>query len=365
MLSSDATDRVLLLSPVDPSGPPGGREMLGRTNLGLLRDLLGDRLFLIKPAKTVSAYRDAWRGHVDGVDAAFIAELIDRIDARGITQLFVDGSNFGAAVAAVKHARPMVRIVTFFHNVEARFFLGSLRMRRSLRALGVLAANYVAERKAVRASDVLVCLSERDSAGLRRLYGRAADAIAPIVLQDRGAGSIAPPPTGRPYALFVGGGFYANIAGIRWFARHVPPRIDLPVKVVGRGMDELGPEFAAIDGVTLVGAVDDLAPWYAGAALVIAPIFDGSGMKTKVAEALMHGKHVAGTAEAFSGYADDVIAANALCADADAFVTAIKRTAYPAWDPAMRALYERDHSPDAARARLARILGLPGQASIS
>lgn len=359
MPSASATDRVLLLSPVDPSGPTGGREMLSRTNLALLGELLGDRLSMIRPARTVSGYRDAWRGYVDGVDAAFIAELLATITARGITQMFVDGSNFGAAVAAVKRAAPHVRIVTFFHNVEARFFLGSLRIRRNLKALGVLGANYVAERKAVRASDVLVCLSERDSAGLRRLYGRGADAIAPMVLQDRGAqGPIAAPPPARRYVLFVGGGFYANIAGIRWFARTVAPRIDMDVMVVGRGMDELANEFAAIPGVTLVGPVDDLAPWYAGAALVIAPIFDGSGMKTKVAEALMFGKHVAGTAEAFSGYAPDVVAANALCADADAFVATLGRTAWPAWDPAMRALYERDHSPHAARARLADILGL-------
>lgn len=347
--------RVLLLSPVDPSGPPGGREMLGRTNLVLLRDLLGKRLWVIRPARTTSSYRDAWRGHVDGVDSAFIAELLACIDRHGITQLFVDGSNFGAAAAAVKRARPGVRIVTFCHNVEARFFWGSFRTRRSVKALGVLAANFVAERKAVRASDVLVTLSARDSDGLKRLYRRGADAVAPIVLEDRLPPTPAAPKPGG-YLLFVGGGFYANIAGIRWFAREVAPRIDRPVMVVGRGMDELAGEFAALDNVTLVGPVDDLAPYYAGAALVIAPIFDGSGMKTKVAEALMHGKHVAGTAEAFSGYAADVVAANALCGDADAFVAAIGAAPAQAFDPGMRALYARDHSPTAAHARLAAIL---------
>ena len=354
---TNTSERVLLLSPVDPAGLPGGREMLSRTNLALLRELLGDRLFLIRPARTTSGYRDAWRGYVDGVDAAFIAELLAGIDRNAITQMFVDGSNFGAAVAAVKRAHPGVRITTFFHNVEARFFWGSFRTRRSPKALSVLAANFVAERKAVRASDVLVTLSDRDSAGLARLYGRRADAVAPIVLEDRLPATLATAMPGG-YLLFVGGGFYANIAGIRWFAQAVAPRIDRPVMVVGRGMDELAADFARLDTVTLVGPVDDLAPWYVGAALVIAPIFDGSGMKTKVAEALMHGKPVAGTAEAFSGYAADVVAANRLCADADAFVAAIAAARAPAFDPAMRALYVRDHSPDAARARLAGILRL-------
>jgi glycosyltransferase involved in cell wall biosynthesis len=359
------TGRILLLSSVDLSVPIGGRAMLGRINLLLLRDLLGNRLVHLRPPHSRSRASDAWRGNVDGVDAALIETLLATIAKQSITQMFVDGSNFGAAIAAVKARAPHVHIITFFHNVEARFFWGSVRKRRSLKSLAVLAANYVAERKAVRYSDVLVMLSARDSTGLKRLYGRSADAIAPMVLEDKiGDGHLSlpmPAPACPKYLLFVGGGFYANIAGIRWFVHHVAPRIGLHVNVVGRGMDELAPEFAASGRATLVGAVDDLAPWYAGAALVIAPIFDGSGMKTKVAEALMHGKHIVGTPEAFSGYAADIVAANRCCADADGFVTGIAdafATPPPPFDPAMRALYVRDHSPAAARARLTNILGM-------
>lgn len=354
--------RVLLLSPADEMVAAGGRAMLGRTNLLALRELLGDGLIHIRPAHGRSPARAAWRGHVDGVDAALIARLLAAIADHGITCLFVDGSNFGAAVAAVKAAAPQVRIITFFHNVEARFFWGSLRARRSPKALAVLAANYIAERKAVRHSDVLVTLSRRDSDGLRRLYGRGADAIAPMVLEDTAPRSAFAAPNdaaGTPHLLFVGGGFYANIAGIRWFVRHVAPRIALPVRVVGRGMDELAAEFAASGHATLVGAVDDLAQCYAEATLVIAPIFDGSGMKTKVAEALMYGKHVVGTPEAFSGYAADIVAANRCCDDADGFVAAIEaavKAPPPPWDPKMRLLYERDHSPASARLRLSAIL---------
>ncbi|HSF13623.1 MAG TPA: glycosyltransferase, partial [Erythrobacter sp.] len=95
------------------------------------------------------------------------------------------------------------------------------------------------------------------------------------------------------------------------------------------------------------GAVDDLSPWYAGAALVIAPILSGSGMKTKVAEALMHGKRVAGTSEAFVGYGAEVLAANHLCDDSAGIAAAIAAMVAqrpPAFDLALRALYERHHS---------------------
>ena len=121
-----------------------------------------------------------------------------------------------------------------------------MRKRRSVKSVAVLAANWLAERMAVRCSDVLVTLSDRDSAGLLRLYGRGADAVAPMVLEDRAPPT--PPVRAVPghYLLFVGGGFYANISGIRWFAEEVAPRIDLPMKAVGRDMGELVGAFTTI-----------------------------------------------------------------------------------------------------------------------
>lgn len=334
--------------------------MLSRINAELLHSLFGDDLIDLRLQPRPGTPRGAIRGHVDGIDDASIATILATIDTERIDTAFIDGSNLGAAAAAIKAAHPTVRVVTFFHNVEARFFWGSMRERRTLKSLAVLAANYIAERKAVQSSDVRVTLSTRDSAELRRLYGRAADVVAPIVLADKGS-RVPPPatPAKPPYALFVGGGFYANIAGIDWFAREVAPRIGLHVMVVGRGMETLAARFDGNASVSLVGAVDDLARWYADATVVVAPIFDGSGMKTKVAEALMFGKHVVGTPEAFSGYAEDVVAANRCCADADTFVAALtlaETAPPPAFAPAMRALYERDHSPSAAQSRLARIL---------
>lgn len=45
-----------------------------------------------------------------------------------------------------------------------------------------------------------------------------------------------------------------------------------------------------------------MAEYIYNADFLIAPIFEGSGMKLKTAEALMYGKTVFGTTEAFEGY---------------------------------------------------------------
>lgn len=353
---------------LDPA-PSGGRELLTKLNHDALRELYGPRLAvqeLVKdPVRGFAGAARAFRGHLDGVNAASLRRLREFLSVGGVRTVFLDGSNLGEAARAVKASHPRVRVLTFFHNVEAHFFLGSFKQRPTPWAAAVLLANYLAERKAVRFSDGLICLSERDGAQLRALYGRGATHVSPLAVRDRRPPKPAPPPSGADerFALFVGGTFYANRAGIRWFAETVAPRVSLTVRVVGRGFERFKGELQRDGKVEVVGAVDDLATWYRRASFVIAPIFDGSGMKTKVAEALMFGKKVVGTAEAFSGYDDVAPRVGWVCRSADDFVSGFReaeRLPPGAFDPALRALYEERYSYPAARDRLARIVGSLG-----
>lgn len=350
--------RILLVTLMDPDAPPGGRELLSRLNAGALRTLFGDGLQVHQLKASVARLSDALRGQLYGLDRQEIARIVTRLGEMRAGQVFVDGSNLGRVVAPIKRAYPDVRVVTFFHNVEARFFLGAARTKRTALSLGLLAANYAAEREAVRHSDAIVCLSTRDGDGLRRLYGRGADYISPLALDD------ALPASRRtsaadPYLLFVGGAFYANLSGIRWFAREVAPLSPLPTLIVGRGMDILQQEFGGSANIRIIGQVDDLARWYLDARCVVAPVFDGSGMKTKIAEALMFGKRVIGTAEAFSGYGHDVLSAGWQAETATEFLAAIQdaiKVDLPDFDPAARAMYEASHSFAAATRRMAEII---------
>jgi glycosyltransferase involved in cell wall biosynthesis len=161
------------------------------------------------------------------------------------------------------------------------------------------------------------------------------------------------------YLLFVGGSFYANLAGIRWFTDHVAPHIPLKTFVVGRGLEGAAETLQRYGSVLVIGAADNLECWYVGAKAVIAPIFDGSGMKTKVAEALMFGKRVIGTSEAFSGYEEVASQAGWTCDTAAQWVSTLRSVAsmsLPRFDPSLRLLYERHYSYEAVRARLSRIL---------
>jgi len=349
---------ILLVTLMDPNALPGGREMLSRLNARALRALFGDSLQVHHLKAPDARLLNALRGSLNGLDRQEIARIVARVGEVSAAQVFVDGSTLGHVVAPIKRAYPDVRVVTFFHNMEARFFLGAARTKRTALSLGLLAANYAAEREAVRHSDAIVCLSRRDGDGLRRLYGRGADYISALALDDANPlpGTKA---AAERYLLFVGGAFYANLHGIRWFAREVAPRSPLPIMVVGRGMEILRREFGGSANVRIIGEVDDLARWYHDACCVVAPIFDGSGMKTKVAEALMFGKRVIGTAEAFSGYGRDVISAGWQAETAPEFLAAIEdavKADLPEFDPASRAVFEATYSFTAATRRMAEIM---------
>lgn len=359
------TTRVLLVTAMLEEGVAGGREMLSRLNLGILRHVYGNGLLVMSLGKKrTSGMRlamAAFRGYIDGLSKEVIRQAVETAREERVDKVFVDGSNLGSLVMALKVNLPQVEVTTFFHNVEARFFWGSLRLRRTLHAVGVLAANYFAERRAVRYSDKRVCLSARDSELLRRLYGRSATHISAMALLDRrkAVELAAEPGPHEPFALFVGGTFYANHAGIRWYVRNVAPHTDVRVLVVGKGFEAYRSELDVPGKVHVIGTVESLGDWYNLAQFVIAPIFDGSGMKTKVAEALMYGKKVVGTPEAFSGYEEIAGRAGWVCRTADEFIRAMSEASdsiRTRFHPEMRDLYTGLYSVSAAEARLRKIL---------
>src|SRR5829696_6837253 len=356
----------MLVTPHVDDAATGGRVLLSQLHLKCLKAMLADCLVVHALSQARDSGRrprvDALRGYIDGITPEVETAILARVRDQAIGRIFLDGSNLGRLARAIKRRLPNVEVLTFFHNVEARFFFGALKQYRSARALGVLAANYASERMAVRYSDRLITLNKRDSAGIAYLYGRAATDVLPMAIEDKLRNEADAPqsPLKEPYALFVGGAFYANQSGIRWFVENVVPEVSIKTCVVGKGLEALRGELERDRKVEVVGAVDELGHWYRNAKVVIAPIFDGSGMKTKVAEALMYGKRIIGTCEAFSGYEDCVDEVGWLCNTKEEFVAALRRVegeSYPPFDPSLRAIYERCYSYDAALSRFCAMLG--------
>jgi len=356
--------KCLFISTDIQINPQGGREKLTKLHYDILLELYGPRLNTFR-LKERSLQKKSMiysvLGYIDGLSIAVIGQIVDFVADNGITEVFIDGSNLGVVVDKIKKKCRHTHVYVLFHNVESRFFLGAFLENISFHSLGVLIANYFAEFYAVKSADHIITLSKRDSLLLHRLYGRSAHSITPISLDD----------TFNPeyfnteyahkkeYALFVGGTFYANQQGIAWFVKNVVPYIDIMICIVGKGFEDFRDKLEIPGKVEVIGTVDSLAEWYCQAKFIIAPIFDGSGMKTKVAESLMFGKKVVGTPEAFSGYEDCASIAGWCCSTVNDFILAMneaQKINIPQFDEHLRNIFIENYSLKAASKRLHTIL---------
>jgi len=361
--SNLAQKRVLWITRAIGDHPIGGREGLSSALKAVLFSLLEGRLCAIDlPRYKLMSFDqiiNGLRGYIDGINVDTSRSVLQFVRHECISTVLIDGSNLGKLATDLKLFNPKLRVICFFHNVEARFFWGAVRSRPSLRALAIFICNYLAERKAVKNSDVIITLTRADSEELYRWYRRPSSYIVPLALRDQVKPNMECIEGLEDAMLFVGGNFYANRSGIEWFIRHVMPFVKGKLFVVGQGMEVIHKTNSLPDRVEVVGGVDDLGKWYRRARFAVAPIFDGSGMKTKVAEALMHGKRIVGTPAAFVGYEAVLPSAGWICRDSSEFIKAIQAaqlTDLPAVDSSLRQLYLDHYSLEAATKHFERIL---------
>jgi len=367
--------RILFVGKKYICEPTGGREMLSALNYQVLKRLYPDNFFNFEldSQRHPESVRRSWGakdhgvrkifyGEIDGVSQEAIKDLIKLINLNNINQLFVDGSNLGLIVQKIKARFPDITIYTFFHNVEAKFFFDSFLRKKSIRSLAVLSANYFAERKAVYFSDHIICLTKVDSLMLKKIYSKKADFISAMAMNDELPHellSYAPDASRERYVLFVGGLFYANEYGVRWFVQNVASKIKLKTYIIGRGFEAIREELEANKNVRVLGGVDALSDYYFYADSVIAPIFNGSGMKTKVAEAFMFGKKILATDEALVGYNGLPDNAYHACNTKEEFIDALNHPINQPdqnFDQSLRDIYQKKFSPAAAQQRLEKIL---------
>lgn len=108
--------------------------------------------------------------------------------------------------------------------------------------------------------------------------------------------------------LFVGLlSYYPNVDAIKFFHDEILPLVasrvpNARLRIVGRRPEE--PVLALDNGGNCVvtGQVDDLAPYYARASIVVVPMRLGGGTKLKTAEALAYGKAVVSTTAGAHGF---------------------------------------------------------------
>lgn len=244
--------------------------------------------------------------------------------AKNYDYVHIDDSNFGTLARRLKKVGYVGRIITFYHNINVLFVKRNLTER--LLYLVFNRPIKLAESFSAQYSDFVLALTERDKDYILTHYcSKATVKLLPSSLPDEFAdinGYTKTPVkcNQRLELLFVGSGnFYPNKNGVMWFLENILPHVNARLTLVGNKMDEVFT--MPSEKLRVVGFVEDLGEYYRNADCVVEPIFEGSGMKTKTAEALMWGKYIIGTDEAFVGY--EMPSASALCNTAEEFICKI------------------------------------------
>ena len=183
------------------------------------------------------------------------------------------------------------------------------------------------ERRAVADADAAVVFSDADRRAVEALGTRTPVARIPLAVPIPEA-PLDPAGAEPPRLLFVGSVVHPpNLDAALHLVDALLPRLRARVPGVALDLVGEGPPDAlrerAGDGVTVAGWVPELTLWLDRAAVVVAPLRLGGGMRVKVAEALAAGKAVAGSPLAFAGL-DVRPGVHALVAEGDeAFVDGV------------------------------------------
>lgn len=146
-----------------------------------------------------------------------------------------------------------------------------------------------------RLCDAALAVSPADATVLRGLApGLPIEVVPNGVDTSYFQRGVAARPAGQaaPYLLFTGTLDYRpNIDAVTWFTHEVLPLVQLAdpgtrFVVVGRNPTREVLACAEQPGVEIVGEVEDVRPWFNGAAVYVVPMRIGGGVRLKVLEAL-------------------------------------------------------------------------------
>ena len=163
------------------------------------------------------------------------------------------------------------------------------------------------------------CVSTNEASELASLYRGRIETIPTGV--DTQLLTPAPEQGGPPRVLFTGTLSYPpNNEGIRWFADEAWPAVtreipDAHLEIVGRGPTADVLALGERPGITVVGPVPLMDPYFARAHVVAVPILTGAGIRVKIVEAMANGRAIVSTSLGWEGLPDVLPGEHLLVAD--------------------------------------------------
>ena len=251
------------------------------------------------------------QGNMMFISNDIISEICELINSNAIKTVFIEDSVFGNLVKKIKKSCKECKVFSFYHDVKADLYKQWMDNERTVKSKIEYTIGIKQENINQKYADINIVFNERDAKKFQAYYGKRPDVIIPLpapvpAISDNIMDSITAKDD-KKHILFVGKKYYPNLVGFKWFVDNVLPSLtdNIQVDVVGRGLEELRNEYSD-PHINVIGGVESLNPYYENADIVIAPLFDGGGMKSKTVEALSFGKIFIGTEESLFGFWEEM-----------------------------------------------------------
>ena len=293
-------------------------------------ELRQDNTFTISPYNTkIGKLRNLLLLNHVRMNNSIIRKSISIIKSYSIDYVFIDESYFGTLVMSIKN-QINIPIYAFYHDVKAVLFREWIKKERKRRMLE-FAVGILNEKITQKYATYNITLNERENTNFFNAYGKNADFNLPIILKSHPNLYLNERNKLKLRLGFLGVYYYPNIQGITWFCEKVMPLIEdkADLLVAGRGMQVLEKTLMSFSKkIKVRGMVESLDEFYSSVDVIIAPIFEGAGMKVKTAEAFSYGKCFIGSKESLIGYKENIVNAGLEeyvyeCNTSDDYISAI------------------------------------------
>ncbi len=268
--------------------------------------------------RSASGFYDSWKNAVEG-----------KISKEKYDFVYLERSLQGFAAKWSK--KNNIPLILMTHNVEYDYFYMLMEKSISLSKYFSFRNARLNERICLQCADKVISLTEYDKKRFMKIYKVSQKKISIIPVCINGISVKNVYKNNKPYILLTGSlWFGANSDGAVWFLRYVWTELEEEIgelfDLIIAGSNPSRLIYDTVKELRHVRIIENpisMDLYYAGASIFVAPIFYGSGMKVKIAEALSCGLEVVSTSHALTGY--EKVKEYIHCADSkEDFKSAIK-----------------------------------------
>ncbi len=280
-------------------------------HVGNIRRLCADSDVVLVPNGTAARLRRLCSGLAAGLPPvqayhrnAAMAQRVRNVTSEISFDIVHVEFSFLAHYVGALSPRYRARTVLSMHNIESVRFDRELAVAPwNTRRLVLLGNRWLFpdwERRAVRAFDGVLAVSEDDRAWIQRHAPAATVRLAPNGVDVE---YYAPRPASQlsSSVVYVGAMDYPpNEDAVVWFADEVLPPLrarhaEMGFTIVGRSPTPAIKALARRPGIRVTGEVEDIRPYLAEAIALVVPLRSGGGTRLKIVQAMAMGRPVVST----------------------------------------------------------------------